>query len=153
MFLLTIPLKLTRSSSWLAYIQAQVTPTSTPTVGLPSISNQNFKGIERKVGKEIEQVAEESCKKWKKAVLEKEKTGPQQGKLKGSFDVSWRKQRGYNSLVGHGGIFGYHTKKCIDYGTKTLTAEHANNQIMFIYHITCLQYEKKVKIIITYNTK
>ena len=26
-------------------------------------------------------------------------------------------------------------------------------QIMFIYHITCLQYEKKVKIIITYNTK
>ena len=31
MFLLTIPLKLTRSSSWLAYIKAQVTPTSTPT--------------------------------------------------------------------------------------------------------------------------
>ena len=30
MFLLTIPLKLTRSSSWLAYIQAQVIPTSTP---------------------------------------------------------------------------------------------------------------------------
>ena len=33
-------------------------------VGLPSISNQKFKGIERKVGKEIEQVAEESCKNW-----------------------------------------------------------------------------------------
>ena len=31
MFLLTIPLKLTKSSSWFAYIQAQVTPTSTPT--------------------------------------------------------------------------------------------------------------------------
>ena len=31
MFLLTIPLKLTRSSSWLAYIQVQVTPTLTPT--------------------------------------------------------------------------------------------------------------------------
>ena len=31
MFLLTIPLKLTRSSSWLAYIPAQVTPTLTPT--------------------------------------------------------------------------------------------------------------------------
>ena len=30
MFLLTIPLKLTRSSSSLAYIQAQVTPTSSP---------------------------------------------------------------------------------------------------------------------------
>ena len=87
-------------------------------VGFPSISNQKFKGIERKVGNEIEQVAEESCKKWKKAEIEKEKTGPQQGKLKGSFDVSWRKQRGYNSLVGHGAIFGCHTKKCIDYGTR-----------------------------------
>ena len=31
MFLLTIRLKLTRSSSWLAYIQAQVTHTSTRT--------------------------------------------------------------------------------------------------------------------------
>ena len=31
MFLLTIRLKLARSSSWLAYIQAQVTPTLTPT--------------------------------------------------------------------------------------------------------------------------
>ena len=31
MVLLTIPLKLTGSSSWLAYIQAQATPTSTPT--------------------------------------------------------------------------------------------------------------------------
>ena len=38
--------------------------------------------MERKVGKEIEQVTEESCKKWKEAELEKEKTGPQQGKLK-----------------------------------------------------------------------
>ena len=46
-------------------------------VGLPSISNQKFKGIERKVGKEIEQVAEESCKKWKKAEIENEKTGAQ----------------------------------------------------------------------------
>ena len=73
--------------------------------------------MEREVGKEIEQVAEESCKKWKEAELEKEKTGPQQGKLKGSI-LSQRKQRGYNSLVGHGAIFGYHTKKCIDYGTK-----------------------------------
>ena len=41
--------------------------------GLPSISNQKFKGFERKVGKEIEQVPKESCKKWKKAELEKEK--------------------------------------------------------------------------------
>ena len=31
MFLITIRLKLTRSSSGLAYIQAQVSPTSTPT--------------------------------------------------------------------------------------------------------------------------
>ena len=31
MFLLTIRVKFTRSSSWLAYIQAQVTHTSTPT--------------------------------------------------------------------------------------------------------------------------
>ena len=38
-------------------------------VGLPSISNQKFKGIERKVGKEIEQVEEESCKKWKEAEI------------------------------------------------------------------------------------
>ena len=38
-------------------------------VGLPSISNQNFKGIERKVGKEIEQVEEQSCKKWKEAEI------------------------------------------------------------------------------------
>ena len=45
-------------------------------VGLPSISNQKFKGVERKVGKKIEQVAEECCKKWKKAEIEKEKTGP-----------------------------------------------------------------------------
>ena len=73
--------------------------------------------MERKVGKKIEQVEEESCKKWKQAEQEKEKTGLQKGKLKGSFDVSWRKQQGYNSLVGHGAIFGYHTKKCIDYGT------------------------------------
>ena len=42
-------------------------------VGLSSISNQKVKGIERKVDKEIEQVEEESCKKWKKAELEKEK--------------------------------------------------------------------------------
>ena len=41
-----------------------------------------------------------------------------EGKLKGSFDVSWRKQQGYNSLIGHGAIFGYHTKNCIIYGTK-----------------------------------
>ena len=34
-------------------------------VGLPSITNQKFKGIKRKVGKEIEQVEEESFKKWK----------------------------------------------------------------------------------------
>ena len=32
-------------------------------VGFPSITNQKFKGIERKVGKEIEQVEEESFKK------------------------------------------------------------------------------------------
>ena len=38
-------------------------------VELPSISNQKFKGIERKVGKEIEQVEEESCKKWKEAEI------------------------------------------------------------------------------------
>ena len=44
-------------------------------VRLPSISNQKFKGIERKVGKEIKQVAEDSCKKWKKAEIEKEKLG------------------------------------------------------------------------------
>ena len=31
-------------------------------VGLPSITNQKFNGIERKVGKEIEQVEEESFK-------------------------------------------------------------------------------------------
>ena len=36
-------------------------------VGLPSISNQKFKV--RKVCKEIEQVAEESCEKLKKAEL------------------------------------------------------------------------------------
>ena len=30
--------------------------------------------MERKVGKEIEQVAEESCKKWKETELEKEKS-------------------------------------------------------------------------------
>ena len=80
-------------------------------VGLPSFSNQKFKGMERKVCKEIKQVAEESCKKCTEAELEKEKTGPQQGKLKRSFNVSWKKQRGYNSLIGHGAIFGYHTKK------------------------------------------
>ena len=39
------------------------------TVGLPNFSNQNFKGIERKVGKEIEQVEEESCKKWREAEI------------------------------------------------------------------------------------
>ena len=38
-------------------------------VGLPSISNRKFKGIERIVGKEIEQVEEESCKKWKEAKI------------------------------------------------------------------------------------
>ena len=38
-------------------------------VGLPSITNQKFKGIERKVGKEIEQVEEESFKKWKEAEI------------------------------------------------------------------------------------
>ena len=38
-------------------------------VGLPSITNQKFKGIERKVGKEIEQVEEQSFKKWKKAEI------------------------------------------------------------------------------------
>ena len=32
-------------------------------VGLPSISHQKFKGIETKVGKEIEKVEEESCQK------------------------------------------------------------------------------------------
>ena len=35
-------------------------------VGLPSISNRKFKGIERKVGKEIEQVEEESAKSGRK---------------------------------------------------------------------------------------
>ena len=135
MFLLTITLKLTRSSSWFAYIQAQVTfqrrllPEYCRT---PSISNQKFKGMERTVGKEIEQVAEKSCKKWKGAELEKEKTGPQQGKLKGSFDVSWRKQRGYNSLVGHRAIFGYHTKSVLITELRTLIAEHANNQCEWV---------------------
>ena len=38
-------------------------------VGLPSISNQKFKGIEKNVGKEIEHVDEESCKKWKEAEI------------------------------------------------------------------------------------
>ena len=38
-------------------------------VRLPSISNRKFKGIERKVGKEIEQVEEDSCKKWKEAKI------------------------------------------------------------------------------------
>ena len=38
-------------------------------VGLPSITNQKFKGIERKVGKEIEQVEEESFEKWKEAEI------------------------------------------------------------------------------------
>ena len=38
-------------------------------VGIPSITNQQFKGIERKVGKEIEQVEEESFKKWKEAEI------------------------------------------------------------------------------------
>ena len=82
----------------------------------------------KKVAKEVEQVAEESCKKWKEAELEKEKTGPQQGKLKGSFDVSWRKQQGYNSIVGHGAIFGYHTKSVLITELRTLIAEHTNNQ-------------------------
>ena len=83
----------------------------------------------RKVGKEIEQVAEGSCKKWKEAELEKEKTGPQQGKLKGSFDVSRRKQRGYNSLVGHGApSLAIIQKSVLITELRTLIAEHANKQ-------------------------
>ena len=101
--------------------------------GLPRISNQQFKHIERKVGKEIEQVAEESCKKLKIAEIEKEKTEPQQGKLKGSFNVSWRKQRGYNSLIGHGAIFGYHTKKTVLITElRTLIAKHTTNQCEWV---------------------
>ena len=38
-------------------------------IGLPSISNKKFKGIERKVGKEIEQVEKESRKKWKEGEI------------------------------------------------------------------------------------
>ena len=67
LFLLTIRLKLKSSSSWLAYIQAQVTSTSTlpEYCETPEYFKPKFKCMERKVGKEIEQVAEESCKKWK----------------------------------------------------------------------------------------
>ena len=88
--------------------------------------------MERKFCKEIEQVAEESCKKWKKAELEKEKTGTQQGKLNGSFDVSWRKQWGYNSFVGRGALFGYHTKSVLITELRTLIVEHANSQCEWV---------------------
>ena len=54
-------------------------------------------------------------KSGRKLNLRNKNTGRQQGKLRGAVDVSWR---GYNSLVGDRAIFDYHTKKCIDYGTK-----------------------------------
>ena len=72
-FVLACPLTGTGHSHLYSYLNI---------VGLPSISNQKFKGIERKVGKEIEQVVEESCKSGRNLNSRNKIAGPQQGKLK-----------------------------------------------------------------------
>ena len=63
-----------------------------------NISNQKFKCIERKVGKEIKQIVEESCKSGRNLNSGKKKTGQRQRTLKGLFEVSCRKQRGYKEV-------------------------------------------------------
>ena len=87
-------------------------------IRLPSIAHRSFKDRERKVGTAIEEVAKDSCHKWKlEQKIESELTGTKS--LKGCYDMFWRTRSGmYNSSSGSCCIIGYNTGKCIDFATR-----------------------------------
>ena len=77
------------------------------TIGLPSIAHRSFKDRERKVGTAIEEVAKDSCHRWKleEQKIELKLTGTKT--LKGCYDMSWRTCSGmYSSSSGSGCITG-----------------------------------------------
>ena len=88
-------------------------------IGLPSIAHRSFKDRKRKVGTAMEEVAKDSCHKWK---LEEQKTELEligTKSLKGCYDISWINRSGmYNPSSRSGCIIGYNTGKCIDFATR-----------------------------------
>lgn len=80
------------------------------------LHSKSYKSIERRVGKQIENVADSSCKKWLE--MEKETVDGNQG-LAISYDMGWQKRgNAWNSRTGHGTAVGKNTGKIVDYQTK-----------------------------------
>ena len=82
-------------------------------IGLPCIAHRSFKDRESKVGTAMEEVAKDSCNKWKlkEQKIELELTGTKS--LKGCYDMSWRTCSGMNNSSSRSGsIIGKNTGKC-----------------------------------------
>ncbi|KAK3710522.1 hypothetical protein QZH41_000859 [Actinostola sp. cb2023] len=106
-------------------------------VNARSTSATTFKRAEREVGQKIESVARSSCAAWKSVELE----SSLDGKIKGSYDYGWQKnKRSHNSKTGQGTVVGYETKKCIGYATRNTSCrrcEEASKKGVFALPHEC----------------
>ena len=91
------------------------------TLNVPTISHKGYKVREREVGRCVEAVTQESCKR----VICKEKENNPENKKAGvvemaaSYDMGWQKRgKGHNSSTGHGAVMGLTTGKVMDYSTR-----------------------------------
>ena len=97
-------------------------------VGLPCMTSAKYKKLQRVVGESLENVARESCSKWKleDQRIEVDTTGT--AELKGRYDMSSRtRTRMYNSNSGSGCMVGHNTGKRIDYETQIKDSRLCND--------------------------
>lgn len=108
------------------------------TLGLPSLTDKNFKKKERESGLAIEQVAQASCDKHTAEEREMSRSSPEEEVVKVgvSYDMGWRKRgKKYDSSSGVGAAIGLKTGKVLNYATRNTMcrvcqqAEHDTTQV------------------------
>ena len=93
------------------------------TLGLPSLTAQNYKHWERESGKTVEVVSKRCCEIYTEVEKNESKSqtcDDEIVKIGVSYDMGWRKRgRTYDSSSGMGSAIGVKTGKVLSYATRT----------------------------------
>ena len=96
--------------------------------GIPTPNQRIIKRHERKVGKAIEAVSDESCEKALSLEKARSKTDADHtAKINVQYDMRWgKRERAMNSKTGFGSLIGKETGKVVAFGTRNTSCRTCN---------------------------